>query len=281
MENLPSPGPFVARGVNRLAARERPGRSADWRDRGHSLARLGEDPVRPLPARGHRWGAVATELASGNDRALLVRLCTSVWFLVLSATSFRDANGLLEHIAAGRAGPGAWPALLSEGCIVVFYTIICCIMLIRPEPVSRAEGLGPALLAMAGTYAAWLIPLLPRGSELPALYVASAAIILISEVLIVYTLLSLGRSFSLIPQARKLVTSGPYAMVRHPLYLVEEIAVAGVLLQYAWSAALPFLALHVTVQIRRMQLEEKVLQNAFPEYATYVRHTPRLIPGVW
>jgi protein-S-isoprenylcysteine O-methyltransferase Ste14 len=91
----------------------------------------------------------------------------------------------------------------------------------------------------------------------------------------------LGRSFSLIPQARKLVTSGPYAIVRHPLYLVEEAAVAGVLLQYAWFAALPFLVLHVTVQIMRMQLEEKVLQKAFPEYAAYVRHTPRLIPGVW
>ena len=111
--------------------------------------------------------------------------------------------------------------------------------------------------------------------------VRKAAILLIAEVLIVYTVLSLGRSFSLIPQARRLVTSGPYAIVRHPLYLVEEAAVAGVLLQYAWFAALPFLVLHVTVQIRRMQLEEKVLQKAFPEYATYARHTPRLIPGVW
>jgi protein-S-isoprenylcysteine O-methyltransferase Ste14 len=113
------------------------------------------------------------------------------------------------------------------------------------------------------------------------LYVASAAILLVSEALILYTLLSLGLSFSLIPQARKLVTSGPYAIVRHPLYLVEEAAVAGILLQYAWFAALPFLILHVTVQIRRIQLEEKVLQKAFPEYAAYALKTPRLIPGVW
>ncbi|MGH6845385.1 MAG: hypothetical protein ACRECU_11840, partial [Methylocella sp.] len=159
---------------------------------------LGGDPVRPLPAMGQRSGVVSTELVSGHERALLVRLCASAWFLVLSATSFRDVNGLLEDIAAGRAGPGSWPALVSEGCIVLFYTIICCIMLIRPEPISRAEGLGPALLTMAGTYAAWLIFLLPRGPEIPALYAASAAIVLISEVLMVYTLLSLGRSFSLI-----------------------------------------------------------------------------------
>jgi protein-S-isoprenylcysteine O-methyltransferase Ste14 len=154
-------------------------------------------------------------------------------------------------------------------------------MLLRPEPVSRAEGFGPALLALAGTYGAWLIPLLPRGPELPALNVASAAILIFSEVLIIYTLLSLGRSFSLIPQARRLVTSGPYAIVRHPLYLVEEAAIAGVLLQYAWFAALPFLVLHITVQLRRMHIEEEVLRRAFPEYASYARRTARLLPGLW
>jgi protein-S-isoprenylcysteine O-methyltransferase Ste14 len=124
-------------------------------------------------------------------------------------------------------------------------------------------------------------PLLPRGPEHPALVAASAAILLFSEVLILYTLLSLGRSFSLIPQARKLVTSGPYAVDRHPLYLVEDYAIAGVLLQYAWFAALPFLVLHVTVQIRRMQLEEEILRKTFAEYAIYARRTPRLLPGIW
>ena len=234
---------------------------------------------RPRP--GAVWGVVSAGLTSGRARALIVRVCACAWFLVLGAASFRAVSGLLADIAAGRASPGAWTAVLSEGCIALFYTIICCIMLLRPEPVSRAVGLGPALLALAGSYGAWLIPLLPRGPELPALAAASAAILVFSEVLIVYTLLSLGRSFSLIPQARKLVTSGPYAIVRHPLYLVEEAAIAGVLLQYAWFAALPFLVLHVAVQIRRMQLEEAVLLKTFPEYAAYVRRTPRLLPGVW
>ena len=239
--------------------------------------------VLPLPPRpAARRGAVSAGLDSGGARALIVRLCAGAWFFVLSAASFSAVSGQIADIAAGWASlTTAWPALLSEGCNVLFYTIICCIMLLRPEPVSRAGGIGPALLALAGTYGTWLIPLLPRGPEHPALVAASAAILLFSEVLILYTLLSLGRSFSLIPQARKLVTSGPYAVVRHPLYLVEEYAIAGVLLQYAWFAALPFLVLHVTVQIRRMQLEEEILRKTFAEYAIYARRTPRLLPGMW
>ena len=53
------------------------------------------------------------------------------------------------------------------------------------------------------------------------------------------------------------------------------------LLQYAWFAALPFLVLHVSVQIRRLQLEEELLLKTFPDYAAYARRTRRLIPGVW
>jgi protein-S-isoprenylcysteine O-methyltransferase Ste14 len=245
------------------------------------MAELGDVGIRPLPAGRARWSAISAGLASGGARALIVRLAACAWFLVLSVATFRAVSGQLADIAVGRAGLGAWPPLLSEGCIFLFYMTISCIMLLRPEPASRAKGPGPALLALAGSYGTWLIPLLPRGPELPVLAVASAAILLFSEVLIVCTLLSLGRSFSLIPQARKLVTSGPYAIVRHPLYLVEEAAVAGVLLQYAWFAALPFLVLHVSVQIRRLQLEEELLLKTFPDYAAYARRTRRLIPGVW
>ena len=137
------------------------------------------------------------------------------------------------------------------------------------------------LLVLAGTYAPWLLPLLPRGPELPALAIATAALLFISEGLAIYSLLALGKSFSLAPQARKLVTTGPYAIVRNPLYLFEETALLSVLLQYAWYAALPFLAVQASVQIRRIQLEERVLRDAFPEYAAYAKRTPRLIPGVW
>lgn len=228
------------------------------------------------------FGALFRWFASEDKRAIVVRLFAAVWFLLLSVASAHTVSGQIADFAAGKITLGAaWPALLSQGCIVVFYTIIFCIMILRPEPVSRATGVLPGLLALAGSYGTWLIPLLPRGPELPVLAVASAVILLISEGLMIYTLIALGRSFSLTPQARKLVTSGPYAIVRHPLYLIEEAAVAGVLLQYAWSVALPFFVLHLAVQIARTQLEEKVLRRAFPGYAAYAERTQRLIPGVW
>lgn len=227
------------------------------------------------------WSAASLEPASMPTRVLILRLSYSIWFLALGAVVFKAANGLIEEIAAGRGGLEAWPLLLSEGCVVLFYLIIGGIMLLRPEPVRQAKGLGPALLALAGTYGTWLIPFLPHGPELTVLGVGSAALLLCGEVMIIYTLLTLGWSFSLIPQARALVTRGPYALIRHPLYLFEEIAIGGILLHYAWFAALPFLLLHGGVQLRRIKLEEEILMASLPDYAAYAKRTSRLIPGVW
>jgi hypothetical protein len=50
----------------------------------------------------------------------------------------------------------------------------------------------------------------------------------------------LAGSASPMAEARRLVTDGPYALARHPLYIAEEIAVIGLFLQYAslWAGLL-------------------------------------------
>lgn len=107
-----------------------------------------------------------------------------------------------------------------------------------------------------------------------------------------YCLVSLAhlrRSFSILPEARELVTTGPYAVSRHPLYLAETIAMAGVVAPAAFSvpdksslfalAIIPF----VLGQWVRMRWEETVLAAEFPtEYADYACHVPRVpFASIW
>ena len=90
----------------------------------------------------------------------------------------------------------------------------------------------------------------------------------------------LGKSFSILPEARRLVTGGPYAFARHPLYSVEIITVLGTALQFqapwAWLIALGVVALLWI----RTQYEEQVLAESFPEYPAYRARTKRFIPGI-
>lgn len=93
-----------------------------------------------------------------------------------------------------------------------------------------------------------------------------------------FALLYLRRSFSVLPEARELVTGGPYAVTRHPLYLAETIAMLGVLLPMAdWRIL--FFVPFVVGQVVRARWEEAVLAAQFPdEYAAYAARVPRYVP---
>jgi len=66
----------------------------------------------------------------------------------------------------------------------------------------------------------------------------------------------LGKSFSILAEARRLVTEGPYRVVRHPLYVCEGIATVGVMLQVISPWALLIVIAAWMVQYRRMINEE-------------------------
>jgi protein-S-isoprenylcysteine O-methyltransferase Ste14 len=103
--------------------------------------------------------------------------------------------------------------------------------------------------------------------------VASVAWLLLS-------VLALGRCFGVLPEARGLVTHGPYRLVRHPVYLGELGALVGLALgaPSVWNVA-PLIAF-AAAQGVRMRMEEAALTAAFPEYARYAAQTGRLLPGL-
>lgn len=101
--------------------------------------------------------------------------------------------------------------------------------------------------------------------------------------LMAWALLTLGRTYQVggsAPRAGdRLVTAGPYRLVRHPMY-ASALAIAlglGGLLQSA--IALTVFAVYVAIVALLVPAEERALAKAYGEpYQAYRRQTKRLIP---
>lgn len=164
---------------------------------------------------------------------------------------------------------------------IAFLLLIAAVVILRTRPSDKANGLGPRISALIGTFLMYGVVLFPRRDLSLPLEMMSTALMLIGTVGAVVALSQLGRSFSIMAESRQLVTSGPYRFVRHPLYLTEEIATIGIFMQFASVWTVLILAVQIACQLRRIQNEETVLTANFPEYTAYSRNISRLIPGIY
>jgi protein-S-isoprenylcysteine O-methyltransferase Ste14 len=164
---------------------------------------------------------------------------------------------------------------------LAFLAILVVMFAVRRVPQRTAPGFYPRCAAVAGTFLGVGMVLLPLQELSYALYLGSLLLTIGGTSLAIYAALVLGRSISMVPEARCLVTWGPYALVRHPLYLGEIVTTAGVALQYLSAWALLLWALVCAFQLQRMKYEERVLFQAFPKYRDYMVRTARLMPGVY
>lgn len=81
---------------------------------------------------------------------------------------------------------------------------------------------------------------------------------------------------------QQVISSGPYALVRHPMYLAMLIFFFGTALALGSYWALIPAALMIPVLAVRLLEEEKILLRDLPGYAEYAKKMRwRLIPGVW
>jgi len=227
-------------------------------------------------------GGVLTGFRTSRTYDWLMRLPI---LLYNGAILIREIKGLAAWIALQ---PIPFPitlasatVLASRVALILFLALLMGFHLVRRRPIAKARGLLPRLVAIVGTTLTLAIVLLDRTPGSIALDLASAVLILAGNYMSIVVVMSLGRSLSIMPEARRLVMSGPYRFVRHPLYAAEEIAVLGVWLQFMSWPATAILVGHFIVQLWRLSFEEAVLRESFPEYDAYARKTARLVPGLY
>jgi protein-S-isoprenylcysteine O-methyltransferase Ste14 len=197
---------------------------------------------------------------------------------------YRAWPGLSQNyyiLRYGYADPAIIASTIAQLAAQIFAAVLIVLLLLRPAPKAKSGSLLPRVTAVAGTFAALLFLYLPPAAISAELAILCSILIFLGLGLTTYALLYLGRSFSIMPEARRLVTGGPYALARHPVYVFEEIAVLGIMLQYAQPWASVLFIVHIGLQMARASFEEKVLASAFPEYRAYAAKTARFIPGVY
>ncbi|MBO9574223.1 MAG: isoprenylcysteine carboxylmethyltransferase family protein [Sphingobium sp.] len=125
------------------------------------------------------------------------------------------------------------------------------------------------------------VSLVERGT---ALFAASAAVSVLGLAIALWARSSLGRNWSYevtLKDQHELVTSGPYATIRHPIYTAVILLVAGIVLLNPSVSSLAGLALIAWSCWIKLRQEEVLMLQQFPEsYPAYMARTKRLVPGL-
>lgn len=171
--------------------------------------------------------------------------------------------------------------LINRLFLVCFYAQLVYLYLIRSAATNTTRSYITKTIAVAATFLPFTIQLLSRPSDSPAVIFSATLVTIFGIAITLYSLGTLGTSFSIIPQARKLVQTGPYRLVRHPVYLGELISIFGVVLARPSGIAMAIYCLLVALLIYRAVNEEKLLADIFPEYKVYSFKRARFIPGIF
>jgi protein-S-isoprenylcysteine O-methyltransferase Ste14 len=217
-------------------------------------------------------------------RAALPRLVAA--FVILPALLMATA-GTLAY----------WEAWTYLAIVLIPVTLTAVTLLLRdPELLQRRMKRGekdPAqrrIVALAGVLLLGLIltPAVDRRldwSRVPPPAVVAADLVVLAAYGLFLGVLRENRSASRVIEVefgQRVVATGPYAVVRHPMYAaIATMVLATPVALGSWWAFIPALLL-VAVLTERIKNEERVLAAELAGYGDYMRTTVyRLIPGVW
>jgi len=185
---------------------------------------------------------------------LVIALRTLCLLLLASPILLRGgARRGKQKMQASREGGGRAPLVANLAAVGLFFSALMFSSGSSAAPIALPLALSGCVLAVAG-----------------------AALVLRSRA-------ELGQAWSLVPKAEQgtsPVTTGPYRLVRHPIYLGFTLLVMGQALAFSsWLALFVVMFAIVPTFAWRARAEETLLSRAFGEcYASYRRRTKMIIP---
>ena len=184
-----------------------------------------------------------------DDRTLRIAIIVIGHFMWLSTPALRMIGGSRRHDLRAAA-----PRYVSLYPVLVWVPLVVATLLIKGQhPIDATFQIAGVVIAFIGsTFGAW-------------------------------SMWSLGRSYGAkldVFEGQRLKTNGPFAVVRHPLYLGVIVYHVGAALALESLSVLAVAALFVVPYTAiRIGYEEKVLRDAFADrYDEYARRTPMLLP---
>src|SRR5205085_2581662 len=169
---------------------------------------------------------------------------------------------------------------VDSALLLAYYAVLVGLYCVR-LPASGGDRRPRVLIAaFAGAYLITTVPLMPQAPRRDWLLWPSDILTVAGLLFTLWSLLYLRRSFSILPQARRLVTGGPSRLCRNPLYLGHVGGGwAAFLPTFGWAGAV-LLATSLGFQLVRVSAEGGVLARSFgQEYLDYRQRVPRFLPS--
>ena len=168
---------------------------------------------------------------------------------------------------------------LIGAAFVAEQTWIVVAYLVRRPARTVSRRFSDWLLAFCGTFAGVLFR--PTGVHPHWGVELGLGVQLVGLVIAVWSLRALGRSFGFAAADRGLVRRGPYAVVRHPIYVSYVLLQLGYVLQSLSVRNALVMVFASSCNFGRARAEERhlLLSGAYDAYRARVRW--RVLPGIW
>jgi protein-S-isoprenylcysteine O-methyltransferase Ste14 len=225
----------------------------------------------PLFACSPEWAtwwtspSIRAKVLDGFEKCLILGL----YLCFLNALAKSIANGLLH-------GQGI---VIGDAMLVTTETIMVLMVLMRrsaKELTLRPRDWAIALSATCLTLLARPFPHSPQWFD-----AIGASLTIFGLSMQLYAKITLGRRFGLVAANRGICSSGPYRIVRHPIYFGYVMLHIGFFLLNPSLWNLAIFGMLYAIKIPRILIEEDLLARD-PDYGQYmdkVRY--RLLPGVF